>query len=367
MGAEASPIDLQNIDYDDVLHLYRGWRRSERALNEKCSEFNLLKAKTEQLQESHVRFKAQIQSLESMKEYTMKLQSQLSRSQAENEFLTKENKSLVESTLKAETQSQELKTAAIAKNQAYRDAQSEAVTLRVQHQESLAEQKELEGRLSNEVASRASVETLLTNNDEVVDALRAENNSLRRRMDSNNARMSLYDQQLEATSLQISALSDEVARATEAKEMMVTAEAEVGVLKGDISRLLRLMDHYPASKEFLERWHVSDGMSFMGMGVPSDPSSSALVIDYGALGKCIHRNQNPIGPDTLLLHPTVRFMDIIGNPTAPSTILCDYIELEFSINYTNFLMQLRTMESLTSSKKVQQTARETSHRGNFTS
>ena len=285
MGGDNFPIDLENVDYDDVLHLYRGWRRSERALEEKNREFDLLKVKTEQLQESHIRFRAQIQSLESVKEYTVNLQSQLTRMQEENEFLTKENKQLVESTAKAEKQSQELNKVDVAKNQAFRDAQSEAIKLREENREAKAEQKELEDKLSNEIASRVTTETLLTNNDEVVDILRAENNSLRKKAENNLARMNHCDEQLEITSRQITALSEEVARSNEAKESMVTSEAEVGVLKGDISRLLRLMDHYPASKEFLERWHVSDGMSFLGMGVPSDSSSSALAVDYTALGE----------------------------------------------------------------------------------
>ena len=42
-GEETLPSHLQNVDYDDVLHLYRGWRRSERALEERNREFALLK------------------------------------------------------------------------------------------------------------------------------------------------------------------------------------------------------------------------------------------------------------------------------------------------------------------------------------
>jgi len=28
-------LNLSNVDYDDVLHLYRGWRKSENALRSK--------------------------------------------------------------------------------------------------------------------------------------------------------------------------------------------------------------------------------------------------------------------------------------------------------------------------------------------
>ena len=66
-GKEAEP-DLHNVDYEDVLHLYRGWRKAEGALKEKNKELNALKIRVKQLQESHIKFRGQIQALESVKE-----------------------------------------------------------------------------------------------------------------------------------------------------------------------------------------------------------------------------------------------------------------------------------------------------------
>ena len=37
MSGNKSSIDLLNVDYDDVLHLYRGWRRSEGLSRDKIS------------------------------------------------------------------------------------------------------------------------------------------------------------------------------------------------------------------------------------------------------------------------------------------------------------------------------------------
>jgi hypothetical protein len=48
-----------------------------------------------------------------------------------------------------------------------------------------------------------------------------------------------------------------------------TAEAEVSILKGDIARLLRLLEHYPAARKFIRHWQDSQGMSFVGMGPAS--------------------------------------------------------------------------------------------------
>ena len=52
--------DLHNVDYEDVFHLYRGWRKAEGALKEKSKELNVLKIRVKQLQESHIKFRGQI-------------------------------------------------------------------------------------------------------------------------------------------------------------------------------------------------------------------------------------------------------------------------------------------------------------------
>ena len=60
-------IDLMNIDYEDVLHLYRGWRRSESALKDKNIELAAMRESVSQLQEQHSKFRCQITALESVK------------------------------------------------------------------------------------------------------------------------------------------------------------------------------------------------------------------------------------------------------------------------------------------------------------
>jgi hypothetical protein len=42
-------IDLLNVDYDDVLQLYRGWRRSEGLLKDKDKELAAMHARVEQV------------------------------------------------------------------------------------------------------------------------------------------------------------------------------------------------------------------------------------------------------------------------------------------------------------------------------
>ena len=94
--------DLTNVDYEDVLHLYRGWRKSESALKDKNKELTQLKQRVKQLQDSHTRFRGQIQALESVKELTISLQTQLSTVQQENSQLVHENRELQDLNKQAE-------------------------------------------------------------------------------------------------------------------------------------------------------------------------------------------------------------------------------------------------------------------------
>ena len=92
--ARKSSIDLLNVDYDDVLQLYRGWRRSEGMLKDKDKELAVMQKRIEQLQASHSKFRGQIIALEGVKELTITLQSNCNVLYQENLALTQENKNL---------------------------------------------------------------------------------------------------------------------------------------------------------------------------------------------------------------------------------------------------------------------------------
>jgi DNA repair exonuclease SbcCD ATPase subunit len=113
--------DLTNVDYEDVLHLYRGWRKSEGALKEKTKELNALKIRVKQLQDSHVKFRAQIQSLESAKELTISLQTELSTIKQENLTLLNDNKELKELNTHAESILKERAAYETEQTKAFRD------------------------------------------------------------------------------------------------------------------------------------------------------------------------------------------------------------------------------------------------------
>jgi len=262
---EAEP-DLTNVDYEDVLHLYRGWRKSEGALKEKTKELNALKIRVKQLQESHIKFRGQIQALESVKELTISLQTQLTTIQQENVTLVSENKELQEENAMAQDMLKQRQTRETEQTRAFRDVQLEFAMLRGRYEEMAISQRELETMTANEQAMRMAAEARLSSSEESIATLREENKALRMKLDTTTHRMSQCDVALAQASEQLSALSQEVAGIAETRDDLATAEATVGILKGDIARLLRLMEHYPAAKGFLAKWRDSDeGMSFVGI------------------------------------------------------------------------------------------------------
>lgn len=72
MASPKAAVDLMNVDYEDVLHLYRGWRKSESALKDKNKELNTLRDRVKVLQESHIKFHRKIEALEAVKELTIR-------------------------------------------------------------------------------------------------------------------------------------------------------------------------------------------------------------------------------------------------------------------------------------------------------
>lgn len=274
--AEIFPIDLDKVDYDDILSLYRGWRKSENALEVKNREYNLLFLKTEQLQDSHNRFREQILSLESVRDLAIKLQTRMYEVQQENELLSVENKQLSCAVAKIEADCSRLRHTATESIEANAAAQLTMRTLQSKCEESIVKQRALEMKLSSEILSRTSAESLLLSNDGAVESLRVENNLLSDKLETIASRMMQCDKELLHASQYVSCLTDEVTEAKEGRERMITAEKEVGVLKGDVSRLIRLLDNFPSSKEFLNRWYASDGLSFLGMGVSQSAAEQAF-------------------------------------------------------------------------------------------
>ena len=143
--------------------------------------------------------------------------------------------------------------------------QIEFAMLRGRYEELSISQRELEKMTADEQAMRMAAETRLTSAEGTIDSLREENRALRMKLDSTTQRMTQCDESLAQASEQLATLSKEVAGIADTRDDLATAQAEVGILKGDIARLLRLLEHYPSAKGFLRKWRDGESMSFMGI------------------------------------------------------------------------------------------------------
>lgn len=286
--------DLTNVDYEDVLHLYRGWRKSEGALKDKNKELAALRARVKQLQDSHTRFRGQIQALESVKELTISLQTQLSTVQQENAQLVLENKELVELNKQAENMLRDRANAETQQQKSFRDVQIEFAMLRGRYEEISISQKNLEEMAADEQVMRMTAEGRLHAAEDTINALREEIRGLRLKLDATSTRIHQSDQELAHASEQLSSLAREVSGIAKEREALATAEAENGILKGDIARLLRLLEHYPAAKGFLTRWRDADDLSFLGV-----PAASGSGQGQGQEGQEAMFEENLITPSEL--------------------------------------------------------------------
>lgn len=271
-------IDLMNVEYEDVLHLYRGWRKSESALKDKNKELAALKARVAQLQDSHVKFRGQIQSLDSVKELTVTLQNQLAVMQQENKQLAMENKELAQLNIRADELLREKETEEEGQTRVLRDVQMDFATLRGRYEETTRAHRELEKLASDEQALRLATEARFNSMEDTVHALREENRQLREQIDSAAMRLSQCDQELLHASEQLGSLSRESSTLHAAKSSLATKEAEVALLKGDIARLLHVMERAPATRAFLSHWQDSGGMDFVGI----DRELSSMARDISA-------------------------------------------------------------------------------------
>jgi hypothetical protein len=92
-----------------------------------------------------------------------------------------------------------------------------------------------------------------------------DNRSLQSKLDGTILKLNQCDYELEHASEQLANLSQEIVELNQKRGEMSTSHAEIGILKGDISRLLSLLEYSPATREWVEQWRDSDGCSFLGI------------------------------------------------------------------------------------------------------
>lgn len=278
MSADGT-IDLLNVDYEDVLHLYRGWRHAESQLKEKNKELSALKNRIKQLQDSHAKFRGQIQALESVKELTITLKAQLTALEEENKQLVIENSTLTEVNNQAEELLIEGENTTQKLSSQLNQHALESAEYKGRCQQLLQSTNDLEKLLTEEQSARLATENRCKQLEQIIDKLSHENREYKAKLESSYGKIHEYNREIESASNHLAQLTHEITDMNTLKERVSLLETEKLIFKKDIIRLLRLLEHYPAGKGFLKQWQDSEGMSFMG--THSNPMNTSYDRDGG--------------------------------------------------------------------------------------
>lgn len=268
-------------------NLYRGWTKSEGALKKKKKEVSELKKRVQVIAESHAEFRAQMKTLESVKELALHLQSQNSALKKENTMLQRENNEFKDLNKQAEDFIRERLIDEEKHSKMVQELQQGLFTLRRKYEELDAKKRELEVIASDEKALRRASELKLESVAIELDECKNQFRVLQSNYDTCNARLLQCTSQLIQASEHLTMVNKEVDAVVETKEQLATTNAEVHILKGNLARMVRLIEQYPEAKSFCDHWGDSHGLSFVGppqklkkrglelMGSSSSSSSSS--------------------------------------------------------------------------------------------
>ena len=261
-------IDLLNVDYEDVLHLYRGWRNAEGQLKDKNTEMTHLKGRIKQLQDSHVKFRGQIQALESVKELSINLRMQVNSLEEENKKIVVENAKLSAVNNQAEEILIEEEASIKVLADKLQAAEIAAAESKGRIEQLVFNKSELESLASEEQSARLSAEARIRSMDALIDSLTFENKEYKYKLDISSKKIEQCDKEISQAAAQLASLSDEVAQIQQMRDIVRNTEAEKEVMQTDVRRLLRLLENYPAAQGFLKQWQDSEGMSFVDSTEP---------------------------------------------------------------------------------------------------
>lgn len=293
---QADAIDMEHIDYDDILQLYKGWKKAESDLREKTKQLQAVHEKVRSLQESHFEFRSQIQALESVKELTLTLQNEIQGLKTDNDKLITENQELMELNAQAETILRQKLQMESQQAKELQDCRRELEIIRNKYDQLLKSHQEVDMVAADEQNSRLTIEKKLEMANRTIETMKEDYRILRNKNDVTSSRLMQCDKELAHASEQLGILSQEISTIQTTNDKLLASEAEVGLLKADIARLIHLLEFYPPLKGFLRRWYDSEGMTFIGLSGEAfhdDNERDQSTINYlsslyGSLPSAIH-------------------------------------------------------------------------------
>ena len=257
-------LDLLNIEYDDILHLYRGFRKTEGLLSDKSKEYETLAKQYEMLQQNFDHCQDKLKSLESLRDNTHQLETQVLQLHQQNEQLVHENNELAQISIQAEEIVRE-KISAEEKHMREIGEMKETVSDLQNKYDELCKAKYTVDQAFEEVLHDKETMTLrLHEVEDLNEMLKEENFILRKKLETARDKLSACDNDLTLASEKLLELSTEVASIAQTEATTQLNSTENSLLKRDISRLLKLLENYPSAHGFLTHWMDSGGMSYVG-------------------------------------------------------------------------------------------------------
>jgi DNA repair exonuclease SbcCD ATPase subunit len=263
--------DIFKMDHNELLKMYRNWKKSESVIKFKNDEIKMLKNNSKYFEDSNIKLRGQVQALESVRDLVSTFQIQLSSLREENLQLKKENSELMELNQQVE----------FTLNQRLVDENHQIQQLTLVHEnfKTLAEkyeklEKSTKENSSNNVQEKVhnqSLETEIILLQTKLNQSKKEIYELNEKLSTANNRLTECDKELAHASNQLYNLSLEISYYTQTQKESSCNQWEIELLKNDISRLLKLVVHIPASSEFLKCWQDNQALSYIGG--QSDPEN----------------------------------------------------------------------------------------------
>lgn len=284
-------LDLLNIEYDDILHLYRGFRKTEGLLSDKSKEYDRMAKQYELLQQNFNNCQDKLKSLESLRDNTHHLEQQVFQLNQQNEQLVHENNELTQISIQAEEILRENVTQEEQYTKDVKEMKESIIDLQNRYDDLSKSKYSVEQALQQLLEEKQSMEYRLHEVEDLNDTLKEENFVIRKKLDTAREKLAACDKDLTLASERLLELSNEVATLAETEATTQLNNTENILLKRDISRLLNLLENYPNANGFLSHWRDSGGMSYIGPLSMSELRSATLRDQKGTL-QSIQNSQN---------------------------------------------------------------------------
>ena len=278
-----------NVDLEEVLKIYRQWKKSEGIIRDKNKEINMLRHRLKEYDETNVQYRGQMQVIQSVKGLAVSYDDQLQSLKDKYSKLENDNRQLLEMN--------QLMERAINEKINDESIQFEKISVVLKEFKLLSEKytklqqktSENDNIVATAVSAKKSFESQIIMLENKISVLNDENYDLKSKLQINEQKLANCDKELAHASNQLCQLSLDLSNLKqiqinkekdyeEAKRMYPLKRDlnpwELELLHNDITRLLHLIEYFPTSETFLLQWRDSQHLSYIGTNSSSEDYSN---------------------------------------------------------------------------------------------